>query len=168
DDSVWESADVSPSDGTLGPGEIAAYRANFDVSEDQLKDKQTLLRIGRIDDHGAVFVNGKKIADTHDWSQVYTFDVASALHAGKNSIAIIVKNDAGAGGLCQGVSFEPLAESSLVNSTLEFADSSAGLSEKWWSVRLDDSGWQKIALSGEAPPSEPKSMLTWYRLKFDL
>ena len=134
DDSGWETANVAGNEGSLTPGETAAYRASIDVTEDQLKDKQTLLRIGRIDDRGIVYVNGNVIANTDDWSQVYTFDVASSLHAGKNVIAIAVKNTDGSGGLCQGVSFEPLVEQSLVNSTLEFADTSVGQSEKWWSA----------------------------------
>jgi hypothetical protein len=167
DDTGWDLVDVQQSDGTLPPEQIAAYRATVDVTEDQLKDKQTLLRIGRIDDHGIVYVNGQRIANTDDWSAVYTLDIASNLHAGKNSIAIIVKNDAGSGGLCQGVSLEPIAEQSLVKTSLDFADSSAGTSGKWWSVGLDDSGWEKLSLGNDSS-AEAKSMLTWYRVKFEL
>ena len=126
DDSTWTTANVDQADGTLAPGEIAAYRATVDITDAQVQDRQTLLRIGRIDDAGVVYVNGQKIADTNDWSQIYTFDVAPQLHVGKNSIAIIVRNESGSGGLSQGVSFEPVAEKSLVNSTWEYADSSTG------------------------------------------
>jgi hypothetical protein len=164
----WSTVDVTRGDGTLESNTLATYRATVDVTDNQLKDKQTLLRIGRIDDHGAVFVNGTKIADTHDWSQVYTFDIAPQLHVGKNTIAINVRNGDGAGGVAQGVSLEPVAESSLVNSTWEFADESTGTHEKWWSTALDDSSWKKDPFSGEAQPNSPQSLLTWHRLKFNL
>ena len=33
---------------------------------------------------------------------------------------------------------------------------------------LDDTTWEKLALSGDPKGSAPNAMLTWYRLKFDL
>ena len=167
DDSSWEKADVETADGTLPVGHTAVYRATVNVSDDQLKDKQTQLRIGRIDDLGVVYVNGEKIADTSDWSQVYTFDVAKQLKPGKNVIAIIVKNTDGAGGLAQGVSFESAVESSLVKSDWQYSGDSAGSAGKWWASDLDDSGWEKLSLGGDGPkPSN--ALLTWYRVKFEL
>src|SRR2546430_7401957 len=58
------------------------------------KNKQATLRLGTIDDLGKIFVNGQHVADTDDWSQPHSFDVAQQLHAGKNNITVIVRNNA--------------------------------------------------------------------------
>jgi hypothetical protein len=168
DDSEWDKADVDHGDGAMKPNTVWVYRASVEVSEEQLKDKLTKLHFGRIDDHGKIFVNGESVGDADDWSQPHEFDVASKLHTGKNSIAVVVKNDAGAGGLAQGVSFEPATEKSMVKSTWEFSDTPAGVSGKWWGVGVDEAGWEKVSLGSTSTEPDPKSLLTWYRVKFEL
>jgi hypothetical protein len=165
DTSDWQTADMS---GRQPRNSVFAYRASVDVTDAQLKDKQTMLRFGSIDDLGKIFVNGQHVGDTDDWSQPQSFDVAQQLRVGKNSITVIVRNNDGAGGLSNGVTFESAKSSSLVSSTLEFADASAGTSGKWWSADLDDSGWEKVSLGSDSTSPEPKSMLTWYRVKFEI
>jgi beta-galactosidase len=65
-----------------------------------------LLSFGAIDDDGWVYVNGKKVGESHDWQAAPVFDVKSALHPGKNTIAVSVANNSGSGGINKGVSIQ--------------------------------------------------------------
>jgi hypothetical protein len=64
------------------------------------------LAIGAIDDDGVIYVNGEKVAETSDYSQSWEFDVTRFLKEGDNEIAIVVRNNDGAGGLKSPVALE--------------------------------------------------------------
>ena len=96
-------AGVSGDASGLEENSYRAYRCSFDVAKEALGHR-LLLSIGQIDDLGWVYINGMKIAETKDWSASYAFDIHHRIHAGTNSIVIIVKNNQGPGGLGGGVS----------------------------------------------------------------
>ena len=67
------------------------------------------LAIGAIDDDGVIYVNGERVAETSDYSQSWEFDVTRYLREGENEIAIVVRNNDGAGGLKGPVALESSA-----------------------------------------------------------
>ena len=60
---------------------------------------EMILSLGRVDDFGWVYVNGKIIGKTTDWSHAYSFEVTKSLHPGHNVIAVVVQNEGGGGGI---------------------------------------------------------------------
>jgi beta-galactosidase len=108
DDSAWKEADPQANADSLSRPEQAVFRTELSVSADDLEAEGVQLKIGRIDDQGWVYVNGKLAGESHDWSASPSFDVKSFLHAGKNTVAIAVINDDGAGGVGNGVSLRLL------------------------------------------------------------
>jgi hypothetical protein len=99
DDAGWDQVDTEANADSLKRPEQAVYRTKLSVSVDDLKAEAVQLKIGRIDDRGWVYVNGKLAGESHDWSSSPSFDIKSLLHAGENSIAVAVVNSDGAGGL---------------------------------------------------------------------
>ena len=64
------------------------------------------LEFSRIDEEGWVYVNGQKVGESHEWRLASRFDVKRALHAGDNTVAVIVANNTGSGGLNNGVTLQ--------------------------------------------------------------
>jgi hypothetical protein len=147
----------------LPSGETAVYRANMEMADADLQGGEMLLSLGRIDDLGWVYVNGQKVGRTFDWSRQYSFDVTKQLHPGRNSIAVIIKNNEGAGGM-GAPTIGRASKEAVVH--LDAIASPAGVEEQWWNPSLKDSNWQPVILGAE--PAMPESVLSWYRLKFEL
>jgi beta-galactosidase len=103
DDSAWETDNVSSDTGPLEGGENAVFRGHVTVSEQDLASENVKLSIGMIDDEGWVYVNGQMVGESHDWQESPSFDVKRLLHPGKNTIAVAVANNSGAGGVNKGV-----------------------------------------------------------------
>lgn len=103
-DSEWHSTDVRPANGTMPVNSFLAYRTHFNATENDLDSAHALLNFGRIDDDGWVYVNGRIAGESHDWNASPTFEIRSLLHTGDNTIAVIVKNIGGPGGLSSGAS----------------------------------------------------------------
>jgi hypothetical protein len=59
-----------------------------------------------IDDDGWIYVNGQLAGESHDWQNECVVNVSTLLRPGENTIAIVVKNTDGAGGLNRGVALE--------------------------------------------------------------
>ena len=51
----------------------------------------------------AIYVNGQKVGESHDWSSAPAFDVKHILHPGENIVTVAVANWNGAGGINKGV-----------------------------------------------------------------
>jgi len=81
----------------------AVYRGQVAVAAEILAAEAVQLKVGRIDDRGWVYVNGKLAGESHDWASSPSFDIQPFLHAGTNMIAIAIINDDGSGGLGNGV-----------------------------------------------------------------
>lgn len=105
DDSGWEKVGADNPRMPL-PNTIAVFRAQFDVSEADLEQPAISLHFGGIDDLGWIYINGKKAGETNDWSHSWTIDVGKLLKPGKNTVAVVVKNQGNTGGLVSGARLE--------------------------------------------------------------
>jgi len=76
------------------------------VPEKDLALTNIPVRFGVIQDEGWVYVNGKLVGESHDTAASLSFNVRKFLHAGVNTIAVLVKCNGNAGGISQGVSVE--------------------------------------------------------------
>ena len=92
--SQWEAAGFDGMDG------VAWYRANFEVTEDDIA-RGVRLGLGMIDDSDITWVNGVEVGRTDNaWNQARLYDVPSrALKAGENVISIRVEDFQGGGGI---------------------------------------------------------------------
>jgi beta-galactosidase len=106
DDSNWRRARPQSSAGTLKENESAIFRKKIQVDANDLAVEKVNLQIGCIDDQGWVYVNGKLVGESDDYSASPSFDIKPFLQFGENTIAIAVANHTGPGGLCKGVALE--------------------------------------------------------------
>lgn len=100
----WMDVNAESERPGMRPNSFAVYRAEVNVSGEDLPKIRTLI-IGQIDDAGKVYLNGTLLGETNDWDRSWSFDVTGRLQAGPNVIAIVIRNDAGQGGLARGVAF---------------------------------------------------------------
>ncbi|MGH7977288.1 MAG: glycoside hydrolase family 2 TIM barrel-domain containing protein, partial [Limisphaerales bacterium] len=103
DDSNWQTDDPQSDSGPLGEREQAVFRAKIQVSKQDLAAESVELCFGMIDEDGWVYVNGRKVGESHDWQSAPAFDVKHFLHLGENTIAVAVANWNGGGGINKGV-----------------------------------------------------------------
>jgi beta-galactosidase len=106
DDSSWAVADTSSGEGPLHENESAVFRTQLLITQEMLTNATVTLRFGRIDEDGWVYLNGKKVGESHDWQDTPRFEVKPFLHAGENTIAVAVANRYGPGGINLGVALE--------------------------------------------------------------
>jgi len=106
DDSGWSRHNVRSSSGPLKEREHGVFRARFQVKEQDLEAATIELSCGMIDDDGWVYVNGQKVGESHDSQAAPAFDVKQVLHPGENTLAVIVANYSGAGGVNKGVALQ--------------------------------------------------------------
>jgi hypothetical protein len=107
DDSQWPTVDVRADHGPLEPGEMAVFRTHFQLTQsDLVAIEGAKLNFGMIDDEGWVYANGELAGESHDWNDAPSFDVRKFLHVGDNTIAVMVKNNEGPGGLDKGVALD--------------------------------------------------------------
>lgn len=102
-DSSWPKIDVLSENGPLTSRAAGAFRAQIEVTAEDLAGPSVELDLGRIDDEGSVYVNGQKVGESHDWQVPASFDVKKFLHPGNNTIAVLVANWDGPGGIGKGV-----------------------------------------------------------------
>jgi Glycosyl hydrolases family 35/Beta-galactosidase, galactose-binding domain len=166
DDRDWTSVTVEKLEAdNLPSGHMAVYRAGIELTPADLQGGILNLNFGRIDDRGWVYVNGNKVGDATDWSRAQSFDVTRQLHPGHNVVAVIVRNNDGAGGL--GLpSLSREGDGATVQ--LQSFGSPAGVEAQWWEPDLDDTQWQNVSIAPEATTSRDDALLVWYRLKFEL
>ena len=112
-DADWDRADVNANSGPLRENTSAVFRAHVTLSADDLSTSALVLRFGKIDDDGWVYVNGQSVGESHDWRTSPAFNIRKLVHEGENSIAVVVHNREGDGGLNDGVSL--IIPSSPVN-----------------------------------------------------
>ena len=106
DASQWPEVNVRANDGPLEPGERAVFQAHLQLTAEDLTAANALLDFGMIDDEGWVYVNGRLAGESHDWSSGPSFEIRKFLRSGDNTIAVIVKNNDGSGGINKGVALE--------------------------------------------------------------
>ncbi len=106
DDSDWAKADVQSASGPLGEREHGVFRATFKVTEQDLAAPTIEMCFGMIDEEGWVYVNGQKAGESHDWRTAPVFNVKPFLSKGENTVAVVVANYNGAGGVNKGVTLQ--------------------------------------------------------------
>lgn len=91
---TWEQAGWTGLDG------VAWYRTTFDLSDAQAA-RGVRLSLGRIDDSDDTWVNGVAVGGLRDqWNTPRRYKVpATALHAGRNTLAVRVIDGGGGGGI---------------------------------------------------------------------
>jgi beta-galactosidase len=105
-DTRWDLTDLSADAGRIGAGESAVYRAHLFVSDQDLSLNNISVRFGAIKDEASVYVNGKLAGESRDSAASPSFDVKKFLHAGVNTIAVLVKAGSNSGGISGGVTVE--------------------------------------------------------------
>ena len=165
DASGWPTVSVEKVDADqLKPGESAVFRAEFTVTNPVPDGGRQMLCFARIDDLGWVYLNGRLLGKTTDWDKEYEYDVTETLQPGRNVIAVVVKNEKGAGGL-GGVTLGLKAEGHSV--PLAQWSRPQGDLEQWWQPGLAEEGWQPVSL-GTVDHAAAGASLTWYRMNFTL
>jgi hypothetical protein len=150
---------------SLAPGHTAVYRTTVGLTEDDFGNGSKLdLSFNRIDDLGWIYVNGKLIGKTTDWSKEYTFETTGELQPGVNVIAVIVHNVDGPGGI-SAANLGPEPETRRVR--LEALGKPAGVEEEWWKPSFRDKQWDTVPLGASSAAPEG-TMLAWYRMNFRL
>ena len=106
DDQEWQSVRLTEPTAATPAGKSAVYRASLPISQDRLSTG-VALTFPVIDDSGILYVNGQEAGRADDWSHPWTFDITQYLHEGNNSIAMLVHNDWGDGGIVKGCEIDP-------------------------------------------------------------
>lgn len=107
DDRHWQAVRLGAPDSATPAGKTAVYRTRLSLSQNRLSEGVVLTFPG-IDDHGSLYVNGQAAGRADDWSHPWTFEVTEYMQQGENSIAVVVHNDWGDGGLAEGVTVAPV------------------------------------------------------------
>jgi beta-galactosidase len=106
DDAAWEQTSSAGEDTQLKEGQSAVFRQHLQVTAEQLAQPDIEIQFGRIDDNGWVFVNGRRVGESHDWQDSPVYPIKNFLHEGDNVIAVGVRNESGDGGLVLGMNVE--------------------------------------------------------------
>ena len=107
DDHEWRAVRLEEPEAATPAGKSAVYRTSLSMSQVQL-NSGVLLTIPVIDDSGIIYVNHYEAGRANDWSQPWAFEITKYLHEGNNSIALLVNNDWGDGGLLKGCKVNPI------------------------------------------------------------
>ena len=167
DDSAWPQvkADQVEAD-QLEQNQSAVFRAAVEVTNAPADGVKMILTLGRVDDQGWVYVNGKSVGKTTDWSHGWSFDVTKELKPGHNVIAVVVKNEEGAGGL-GAVTLGVQAVNGAVPLTM--LSRPLGEVQEWWQANLQERHWKPVTIGVSTNGVMTAGAgLTWYRMNFSL
>ncbi|HTL69354.1 MAG TPA: beta-galactosidase GalA [Lacunisphaera sp.] len=109
DDAGWASLDGANANWprTIAADDATAiYRAQLQLTDDDLKGPGVQIQFNGCDDEGWYFVNGRLVGETHEWNATPAFDITRYLHAGDNVVAVCCRNGGGQGGLNPAVTVE--------------------------------------------------------------
>jgi beta-galactosidase len=98
-DSDWNRVDINAASDQLSENSSAVYRAHVNLNAEDLSAGDLVLRFGSIDDEGSVYINGQPVGESHDWRSSPAFNIRKLVHEGDNSIAVVVHNKDGDGGI---------------------------------------------------------------------
>ena len=137
----------------------------FRTTLPEMKKTGRILKFDNIDDNATVYLNGKKLAYHEGWSEPFSVPLDSAWNAGgSNSLAVLVENTNGGGGLGK-----------AYLDTEEVAPPEVRMAENY-----DDRSWRKIHLPHDFVVEQPFNQNTdpshgslptgvgWYRKSFTL
>ncbi len=154
----------------LSPNSWAVFRCHLTLTHREIASHLTELMFTRIDDNGWVFVNGKLMCKTDSWSRIWTFNAAGALKAGENSIAVLVQNVGGGGGLglVKLISSKATQPLSHLDGPMEIAAAPVGVEHRWHETDFDDKGWPSHSLPQTYDAAASPHLLSWHRMEFSL
>ncbi|MGC8560452.1 MAG: beta-galactosidase [Phycisphaerae bacterium] len=154
----------------LSPNSWAVFRHRLTLTTREIESHLTELMFTRIDDKGWIFVNGKLIGTADSWSRPWTFNAAGALKPGENSIAVLVQNVGGPGGLglVKLVSANAPRPISHLDGPMEIASAPVGVEHRWNTPDFDDSSWHSHLLPQRYDASIQPHLLSWHRMEFHL
>ncbi len=152
------------------PNSSAIFRTTLPITQQDLTEHKTVLHLSRIDDNGWVFVNGELLGTTDNWDRTWSFNAEKLLHVGNNTVAILVQNIGGSGGLggVKLISTRNTSALSTMVGALEFAPHPTGVESGWQKSDFDDSAWQQQDLTGRPNDDAKAALLSWHRLEFVL
>jgi len=153
----------------------AVYRTSINLSDKEVAAKPVMLDLQRIDDEGEIYVNGQQVGSSHNWRKPFLSDVTSFVHAGKNSIAVVVKNTDLDGGLTMPAQI--YSEEGVLTLDADLGTPFTGVAQQWWQGAAG-SEWKSITLDTtspiptrrEKPKGEEKSetLARWFSTEFEL
>ena len=95
DDSLWVSENLE----VAHKGSLI-FRTTFDAAH---PNSFNLLQLSPIDDEAQIYLNGKLIGETKDWSKPHTLRFDQPLRVGRNVLVAVVRNNGGAGHMAKSV-----------------------------------------------------------------
>jgi len=112
DDSGWRKLRIkggrfTGAGGDVGAGKKAVFRSSFELTAEQLAGGLGRLELGPIDDTSTIYLNGKEVGRTTDYTKPHSFDIGKYLVAGRNVLAVVVGNVGGAGSMTPSVVIGP-------------------------------------------------------------
>lgn len=114
-DTEWQKVDIHAETDQLKEGTQAVFRTHFTIKPEEIETDHQTINFGMIDDSGWVYVNGKFVGESHDWRSNPSFEIGKFLNSGENTIAVVVKNENGSGGIGKGVTIELTKKHGPVN-----------------------------------------------------
>jgi beta-galactosidase len=105
-DTRWTLTEVTGEADEFTSKKPAVFRAHLYVSEADLALTNIPVRFGTISKDGWIYVNGKLAGETHDPAVSLVVNARGYVHAGVNTIAVLVRSGGEAGGIGKGVSVE--------------------------------------------------------------
>lgn len=158
----------------------AVYKTILNYDEKMKASNMTMLEVGCIDDEGTVWVNEKKVITHSQSDKSLCIDLAPYLVNGKNSIAISVTNESGAGGLLKQVC---LKQSNKIYKELQWDVSTnlGGIQAGWNMGNNKYEDWKEYVMDENFPLVRKDKMriadtdktvrdglLAWFSIDFDL
>jgi hypothetical protein len=168
-DRDWKSVTIDkPGSEQLSIGHTAVFRANFNLSEQEIKGGRTGLFLSQISDYGWVFINGKKIGESHSKLVSHTFDMSGVVHPGSNTLAIVVScvDVLGHGGMGLAKLTWPEKSGIKPKGMVQYSDRSDGIAGQWYKNFQNGSDWQTYPIPDRSNPAQ--ALLTWHQLSFRL
>ena len=134
---IWHPA-------TQAPGGQACLRTSLDIPEGATVTAASL-RVA-VDNEYTLSINGDEIGTGTEWRSAATYDVARALRAGRNAIALAVRNQDGPAGALLGlrVTYADGTKTDVVSDGRWRAAREPA--EGWTTAAFDDSAWDAAAV----------------------
>jgi len=114
-------------------------RGSFEVAK--LPAKAELL--ASADNHCKVWVNGKEVGGTDDWEQPLRANLNGVLKAGRNTIAVLARNDSGVAAIVLRVN---AGKAVLAETNAGWKVSDAAPAKGWEAAAFDDAKWEKATV----------------------
>mgnify|MGYP001028613655 CR=1 FL=1 len=126
------------------------FRKQFKLSKKQIKQASVLISV---DDSYKLFINGNKVGEGNNWTEVGNFDVTSLLVKGDNIIAIEGNNEGKIGNpasilFALKVTFNDKKVFKLFSDT-SWVSNDKTSNSNWVSLDYDASNWEKVRNYGD-------------------